>query len=69
MTDTCDYADIVLPATTQLEHFDLHKAYGHLYLVINEPAIAPLHEAKSNSEVFRLAEANNILFHEPDNFL
>src|SRR4051812_38563485 len=53
MTDTCDYADIVLPATTQLEHFDLHKAYGHLSLVINEPAIEPLHEAKCNSEVFR----------------
>ncbi|HYX40615.1 MAG TPA: molybdopterin dinucleotide binding domain-containing protein, partial [Pyrinomonadaceae bacterium] len=57
MTDTCDYADIVLPATTQLEHFDLHKAYGHLYLVVNEPAIAPLHEAKANSEVFRLLAA------------
>jgi anaerobic selenocysteine-containing dehydrogenase len=53
MTDTTDYADIVLPATTQLEHFDLHKAYGHLYLVINERAIEPLHEAKPNSEVFR----------------
>jgi anaerobic selenocysteine-containing dehydrogenase len=53
MTDTCDYADIVLPATTQLEHFDLHKAYGHLYLLINERAIEPLHEAKCNSEVFR----------------
>ncbi|HEX8746484.1 MAG TPA: molybdopterin oxidoreductase family protein [Pyrinomonadaceae bacterium] len=57
MTDTADYADIVLPATTQLEHFDLHKAYGHLYLLINEPAIEPLHEAKSNSEVFRLLAA------------
>jgi anaerobic selenocysteine-containing dehydrogenase len=57
MTDTCDYADIVLPATTQLEHFDLHKAYGHLYLVINERAILPLHEAKCNSEVFRLLAA------------
>ncbi|HYJ47882.1 MAG TPA: molybdopterin-dependent oxidoreductase, partial [Pyrinomonadaceae bacterium] len=53
MTDTTDYADIVLPATTQLEHFDLHKAYGHLYLVVNERAIPPLHEAKCNSEVFR----------------
>src|SRR5262249_13617940 len=53
LTDTTDYADIVLPATTQLEHFDLHKAYGHLYLTINEPAIAPLHEALPNSEVFR----------------
>jgi anaerobic selenocysteine-containing dehydrogenase len=57
MTDTADYADIVLPATTQLEHFDLHKAYGHLYLVINERAIEPLHEAKCNSEVFRLLAA------------
>ncbi|MDT5122939.1 MAG: hypothetical protein QOC96_2421 [Acidobacteriota bacterium] len=54
MTDTTDYADIVLPATSQLEHFDLHKAYGHLYLVINERAIEPLHEAKCNSDVFRL---------------
>jgi anaerobic selenocysteine-containing dehydrogenase len=54
MTDTADYADIVLPATTQLEQFDLHKAYGHFYLSINNPAIAPLHEAKCNTEVFRL---------------
>ncbi len=53
MTDTADYADIVLPATTQLEHFDLHKAYGHFYLVINERAIEPLFESKSNSDVFR----------------
>jgi anaerobic selenocysteine-containing dehydrogenase len=57
MTDTTDYADIVLPATTQLEHFDIHKAYGHLYLVINERAIPPLHEAKSNADVFRLLAA------------
>ena len=54
MTDTTDYADIVLPATTQLEQFDLHKAYGHFYLSINNPAIAPLHESKCNTEVFRL---------------
>lgn len=53
-TDTADYADIVLPATTQLEHFDLHGSYGHLYVQVNEPAIAPLAEAKSNNEVFRL---------------
>ncbi len=53
MTDTCDYADIVLPATSQLEQFDLHKAYGHLYLTINERAIEPLHEAKCNTQVFR----------------
>jgi anaerobic selenocysteine-containing dehydrogenase len=53
-TDTADYADIVLPATTQLEHFDIHGSYGHLCVQINEPAIAPLHEAKPNTEVFRL---------------
>ncbi|HEY0545630.1 MAG TPA: molybdopterin oxidoreductase family protein [Pyrinomonadaceae bacterium] len=57
MTDTCDYADIVLPATSQLEHFDLHKAYGHFYLAVNERAIEPLHEAKANTEVFRLLAA------------
>jgi anaerobic selenocysteine-containing dehydrogenase len=54
LTDTTDYADIVLPATTQLEQFDVHKAYGHLYVLANNPAIAPLGEAKPNSEVFRL---------------
>lgn len=53
-TDTCDYADIVLPATTQLEHLDVHKSYGHLYVLANNPAIAPLGEAKPNVEVFRL---------------
>ncbi|MGH8662105.1 MAG: molybdopterin-containing oxidoreductase family protein [Burkholderiales bacterium] len=54
MTDTADYADIVLPATTQLEHYDVHKSYGHLYMLANNPAIAPVGEAKPNSEVFRL---------------
>jgi anaerobic selenocysteine-containing dehydrogenase len=53
-TDTVDFADIVLPATTTLEHYDLHKAYGHLYLSLSRPAIAPLGEAKPNTEVFRL---------------
>jgi anaerobic selenocysteine-containing dehydrogenase len=53
-TDTADYADILLPATTQLEHFDIHGSYGHLYVQTNEPAIAPLAEAKCNNEVFRL---------------
>src|SRR5574341_296136 len=53
-TETADYADILLPATTQLEHFDIHKAYGHLYMLINKPAIEPIGEAKPNSEVFRL---------------
>ncbi len=53
-TDTADYADLLLPATTQLEHFDIHSAYGHLHIQTNEPAIAPLGEAKSNNDVFRL---------------
>ncbi|HXU07719.1 MAG TPA: molybdopterin-dependent oxidoreductase, partial [Blastocatellia bacterium] len=53
-TDTADYADILLPATTQLEHRDMVKPYGHYYLVYNEPAIAPLGEAKPNWEVFKL---------------
>ena len=53
-TDTADYADILLPATTQLEHFDIHGSYGHLYVQVSEPAIAPLAEAKSNNDVFRL---------------
>ena len=57
LTDTTDYADIVLPATTQLEHYDIHKSYGHLYVLANTPAIAPLGEAKPNSEVFRLLAA------------
>ncbi|MEW6688005.1 MAG: molybdopterin oxidoreductase family protein [Pseudomonadota bacterium] len=52
-TDTADYADIVLPATTQLEHYDIHKSYGHLYVLANNPAIAPVGESLPNSEVFR----------------
>jgi anaerobic selenocysteine-containing dehydrogenase len=53
-TDTADYADFVLPATTQLEHVDVIKPYGHYYLMANNPAIAPLGEAKPNTEIFRL---------------
>ena len=53
-TDTADYADLLLPATTQLEHFDIHGSYGHLYLQANNAAIAPPGEAKPNTEVFRL---------------
>jgi anaerobic selenocysteine-containing dehydrogenase len=56
-TDTADYADILLPATTQLEHTDIHSSYGHLYALANNPAIAPLGEAKCNTEVFRLLAA------------
>ncbi len=53
-TDTADYADIVLPATTQLEHVDVHSSYGHMYVLANNRAIEPLGEAKPNTEVFRL---------------
>ena len=56
-TDTADWADIVLPATTQLEHWDIHFAYGHHYVTLNRPAIAPVGEAKPNSEIFRLLAA------------
>lgn len=52
-TDTADYADVLLPATTQLEHDDLHKAYGHTYVMFNQAAIAPLGEALPNTEIFR----------------
>jgi anaerobic selenocysteine-containing dehydrogenase len=52
-TDTADLADYILPATTQLEHFDVHKSYGHTWMMVNEPSIAPLAEAKPNTEVFR----------------
>ncbi|MFL6674729.1 MAG: molybdopterin-dependent oxidoreductase [Massilia sp.] len=56
-TDSADYADILLPATTQLEHVDAHLAYGHLYMMANNAAIAPLGEAKPNTEIFRLLAA------------
>jgi anaerobic selenocysteine-containing dehydrogenase len=57
MTDTADYADIVLPATSQLEQIDLHKPYGHRHLQYNAQAIAPLGESKSNWDVMRLLAA------------
>lgn len=57
-TDTADYADYLLPATTQLEHWDILKPYGHLYLALNQPAISPVGQSLPNSEIFRrLAEA------------
>ena len=52
LTDTTDYADIVLPATTFFEHKDLQTAYGHYFLQMSDPAIAPLGECRSNVEVF-----------------
>jgi anaerobic selenocysteine-containing dehydrogenase len=58
MTDTARYADIVLPATTQVEHLDLADAWGHFYLALNQPAIAPVGEALPNTEISRrLAKA------------
>ena len=53
MTDTADHADYVLPATTQLEHWDIHNSYGHTDVLLNRPAIAPLGEAKTNTQIFR----------------
>ena len=61
LTDTAGYADIVLPATTQLEQKDIMFSWGHLYLSYNNPAIEPLGEAVSNTELFRrLAKAMGI---------
>jgi anaerobic selenocysteine-containing dehydrogenase len=53
LTDTADHADYVLPATTQLEHWDVHASYGHTYVLVNEPAVAPLGQARTNAEIFR----------------
>ena len=64
LTDTADYADIVLPATTQLEQLDVHSSYGHLYVLANNPAISPVGESKPNTEVFRLL-AQKMGFEEP----
>jgi anaerobic selenocysteine-containing dehydrogenase len=62
--DTADYADILLPATTFLEHTDLYLAYGHYYLQLARPALAAPGEAKSNGEVFRLL-AGRMGFDDP----
>jgi anaerobic selenocysteine-containing dehydrogenase len=70
MTDTAALADVVLPATTQLEHLDVLFSWGHHYLTWNEPAIEPLGEAKPNTEIFRLIAArlglDDPLFRETD---
>lgn len=52
-TDTADYADYILPATTQLEHWDIHLSYGHTDVLLNRPAIAPQGQARSNAQIFR----------------
>lgn len=64
MTDTAAHADVVLPATTQLEHLDVLFSWGHHYVTWNEPAIEPLGEAKPNTEAFRLI-AQRLGFNEP----
>jgi anaerobic selenocysteine-containing dehydrogenase len=66
-TDTTDYADIVLPATTFLEHKEVMGAYGHLFAQISQPAIAPLGEARSNVQLF--AELGQRMGFEEDAFL
>ncbi len=53
LTDTADHADYVLPATTQLEHWDIHPSYGHTDVLLNRPAIAPVGESLPNTEFFR----------------
>ncbi len=63
-TDTADYADILLPSTTFLEHTDLYLAYGHYYLQLARPALPAPGETKSNVEVFRLL-AGRMGFEEP----
>jgi anaerobic selenocysteine-containing dehydrogenase len=57
LTDTADHADIVLPATTQLEHWDVHGAYGHTYALLNRPAIEPVGQSRPNTAVFRALAA------------
>jgi anaerobic selenocysteine-containing dehydrogenase len=63
-TDTADWADIILPATTQLEHWDIHSSYGHTDVLLNRPAIAPLGQARPNTEVFR-GLATRMGLHDP----
>lgn len=64
LTDTADHADYVLPATTQLEHWDIHASYGHTDVLLNRPAIAPLGQAWPNTQIFREL-ARRMGFDEP----
>ncbi len=52
-TDTADQADFILPATTQLEHWDIHTTFGHTDVLLNRPAIAPQGDSKPNTQIFR----------------
>ena len=62
-TDTCDFADVVLPATMQPEHLDLHSSYGHHYTTLNLPVADPPGEALPNAEIFRRIAAGMGLDH------
>ena len=63
-TDTADFADVILPATTFLEHSDLYYAYGHHYLQLARPALPAPGETRRNTEVFRQLAAR-MCFDEP----
>jgi anaerobic selenocysteine-containing dehydrogenase len=52
-TDTAEMADYILPATTQLEHWDIHMSYGHTDVLLNQPAIAPVGQSRTNTDIFR----------------
>src|SRR5262249_49138595 len=74
VTETALYADYVLPATSQIEHLDLSPAWGHLYLAMNRPAIAPRGESVSNTELFRrlaaaLGRTEEYLFESDESML
>jgi anaerobic selenocysteine-containing dehydrogenase len=74
VTETALYADYVLPATSQIEHLDLSPAWGHLYLALNRPAIAPRGESVSNTELFRrlaraLGRTEEYLFESDESML
>jgi anaerobic selenocysteine-containing dehydrogenase len=74
VTETARYADYVLPATSQIEHLDLSPAWGHLYLALNRPAIAPRGESVSNTELFRrlaraLGRTESYLFDSDESML
>jgi anaerobic selenocysteine-containing dehydrogenase len=64
VTDTARYADYVLPATTQLEHWDLMESWGQNYINLNQPAISPRGQSKPNTEIFRML-AKAMGFNEP----
>jgi anaerobic selenocysteine-containing dehydrogenase len=67
LTDTADFGDIVLPATTFLEHTDLYLAYGHYHVQMARPALDAPGECKPNTEIFRLL-ASRLGFDDPELF-